>query len=603
MAPGSQLPYPSGLPTGDTLAAIPSSILELFAPLGELLRDPEVRRVLVDGQDRVFVDRGEGIERVRMGYSLEALKKSLRGLARRAGKSFDPDRPCLEAMLKDGTRFIALRSPVVGEGPVLGIARPAPVGGGLGALEGKVLSSGASQRLQEAMAQRQNLLVVGPPGSGRVRMLEALTATLSPEARIACLDEVVSLRLAGRNVLRLVPRQGDGDTVRAVSAGDLLYCAGRLAVDRILVPDLKLGDAWDAVSLLSSRAAPVSMVLPGMSAEDGLARLDALACASTTEARARAVGGLIASGVDLVICLDGAGALSTMHRVSRGADGWRLVALNVEELSPSLARPVYASDPAKMIEALREDWKPTRSIQVPVEQRPDESVMDEDQIRTGVLSLDNFLPEGAASQEELTGIFGADDPTPPPKPSSAAPPDGEVDRVLAEEAAMDSIDIAIELPVGTPLPQPPLGVTMALDALDPKAEAEAESAIQKEMAEALDITAGQDIVDDLEILGTVEAPRPTPPPDADFDDDEDDEEDATIVTEVSEAGLSAEMLSKKTFSQVLRSIGSSPEDDESSDDWLDPRGTRELERPGETGAHETVDRERATRSTVVHPDE
>ncbi|MCA9527558.1 MAG: hypothetical protein KC549_14815, partial [Myxococcales bacterium] len=116
------------------MAPIPASLLGLFGPVRDLLVDPTVRRVLVDGPDRLYVQRAGPPEPLQVRWPAPDLLKALTELAARAAKPFDEDSPCLEAMLKDGTRFLALRAPVVKEGPVLVIARPAPTRGAGGIL-------------------------------------------------------------------------------------------------------------------------------------------------------------------------------------------------------------------------------------------------------------------------------------------------------------------------------------------------------------------------------------------------------------------------------------------------------------------------------------
>ena len=286
------------------MAAIPSSLLKLFAPIDSLLSDPSVRRVLVDGPNRVRVERGGHIDAVDIAYSAEAIDAGLCELARRAGKSFGAQTPCLEAILKDGTRFVGLRPPVVAGGPVLCVIRPS---GRETDLESLVLrateSAAAVDLLERAMAIGLNIAVCGAAGTGRTTLVEAMIATLSEDARIAVFEEFAELRLPGREPMRLSPRKPDRDGANAVSFGDLFYCAGRFAVDRVIVSEVRRADVWDALALLAARSAPVLLALPGLTPEDALARFDALARAGAGSGRERAVPGLIAAGFDLMVCM------------------------------------------------------------------------------------------------------------------------------------------------------------------------------------------------------------------------------------------------------------------------------------------------------------
>jgi CheY-like chemotaxis protein len=174
------------------LAAIPPSLLQMFGPIESLLSDPTVRRVLVDASDAILIERHGRVERTPLAYPPGALNESLDALARRAGKPFDSQHPSLEAQLKDGTRFLALRSPAVERGPMLVIVRP---GGRLTDLPGLVrqdaLSEEAADALAAAMRAGLNIAVVGPADSGRTTLIEAL-ATLSDHNRERLRDDYVA---------------------------------------------------------------------------------------------------------------------------------------------------------------------------------------------------------------------------------------------------------------------------------------------------------------------------------------------------------------------------------------------------------------------------
>ena len=425
------------------MASIPSSLMRLFEPIEDLLADPSVRRVMVDGPDRVFVEREGRLERVDAAYGADALKQSLRGLARRAGKSFDADRPVLEAMLKDGTRFLALRTPVVADGPVLCITRPTGRAVEMAEVVGRdrMLPAPAADALLAALRAGLNIAVIGAPGSGRQRLVEALCSALPTAARVAVVDEGAGLALPGRKPIRLKPRKAEDDA-RAVSGGDLLYCAGRLGVDRVVVVELRLADAWDAVSLLASRAAPVLMAMPGVSAADGIARLDGLARASTSSQRARGVTALVGSGLDVVV------ALATRNRRQR--------VVSIETVRPGaegpVCEPLFALDGDRLratdgarhrVATWAEESAPTasppRPLPIPVPEAPADSIQlpefDESMGNTGLLSLAGMLPDEEASQE-----------VPPPDDGSEDMP-FEVDVQLSSLVPQDPPVPAVVLPL------------------------------------------------------------------------------------------------------------------------------------------------------------
>lgn len=675
------------------MGSIPASLLRLFAPIEHLLTDPAIRRVMVDGPDRVFVERDGRTERVGVAYDAAALALSLRGLAERAGKPFDAQRPCLEAMLKDGTRFLALCAPVVDVGPVLAISLPGGQAATLGGLvQGGALSADAARVLGLALRAGLNIVVAGPPGGGRVRLLEALCAELPPEARVATLQDGGSLTLPGRPAIRLSPRKSDGEG-RNVTGGDLLYCAGRLAVDRVVVADLRLADGWDAASLLASRAAPVLLGLPAMTPTDALSRFAALARASAARERDRAVEGLIAAGVDLIVLVGRWGEAPPVLSVDavEARDG-------LPVLVPLFARrdadDVLAATPA--VEPLRARWRrlappPGQGAATRVERVPPPAVA----AAAAVDSVEAAPPAGApaAADEADAAPPEAADEQPPPTTIAAPDPEGEGADAAAPARAQiaadepldapldESVDISVDLPPARtagegntteapvvdvppavepalsmeapslselvaqqdaseapalPEPAPPrpppfagraetadhtpdLGTTQAIDlphALTGGPEPSRAKPSPQDADEASDdsLPGGSALhrllesmerspAPDFEEGVTTEAARPGPPPpppatpsfpSLDLDDDEDDEDEPTVITGV---GVPLDAVSKKTFSQVLKSLGSPDDSVEADMDSWPPSTSDALD-------NKTRETPRVRdRNTLVHNDE
>ncbi len=530
------------------MAPIPASLLRLFAPLEGLLTDPAVRRVFVDGPGRVFVERHGRVERLDAVFASDALEAALEGLARRAGKVFDAARPSLEARLKDGTRFVALRPPAVADGPVLAVVRPGGRTIDLGTMVRQGgLAEDAASLLAAAVAAGLNIAVVGPPGSGRTSFTEALASAIPIEGRIGVLEEFPELRLPGREPVRLVPSRGDGQGRGGVSVGDLLYCAGRLGLDRLLLGTVRWQDAWDAASVLARRAVPIILTLPGLTGVDAIARFEAVARAGAGP-RERAVPGLLGAGLDLVVTLGGrpgARRVVGVDRIRPTPEGPRLV-------------PLWVADPEA----------PGRLAVVDAKE------------------IDGLLSACRAWGHVVEPFVAA------------------ASIEIDDESEADLVEVVTEANASLPP-----GELMAT---------------QDGMA-ALRVAPSPD--------ATVErpAPRLPPPLPARVDAEGDEDEELTMITDVIEPAPRAEVLSTKTFSQILRTIGAeSGENTESLDRpdeaWsgrreADARRTNEMEAPvdpagtveRDESASEEIDlepvlrglltRRRGDRNTAVHSDD
>jgi pilus assembly protein CpaF len=319
------------------VATIPTSILQMFEQWADVLAEPALRRLVAEPGGRVRVTRDGRVERLDRPLDEAALLTGLETLARRAHKVFDAQNPSLEAQLKDGTRFLALRPPAVEGGVAVTIVRPGGRSTDLDTLARQgSLTVEAARLLANAVVGGANLAVVGPADSGRTTLLEALCREMPMEAGLALVEEHTELRLSSHNVTRLSPRKADKDG-GAVGVGDLMYFAARMGVDRLVLGDVRWTDACEAVHQLAARGVPILLSLPGLEAEDAVARLEALARASAAGPRERAVPGLLAAGLDLVVVLgrlEGARVVTRILQVDHGRPAFTWIPLFERSATP-----------------------------------------------------------------------------------------------------------------------------------------------------------------------------------------------------------------------------------------------------------------------------
>ncbi|MCB9549448.1 MAG: Flp pilus assembly complex ATPase component TadA [Myxococcales bacterium] len=582
------------------MAPIPASLLGLFGPVRDLLVDPTVRRVLVDGPDRLYVQRAGPPEPLQVRWPAPDLLKALTELAARAAKPFDEDSPCLEAMLKDGTRFLALRAPVVKEGPVLVIARPAPTRGAGGIL---AAHPAVRETLATAMRAGLNVGVAGPPGPARDALLQVLVGMLSPVARVVVIDEDDALALGARPLIRLTPRRGDGQSRRGVSVGDLVYSAGRLDPDRVIINQLRAHDGWEALALLSGRAAPVLIALAGRDAAGGLAWLAGLAAVGAGGGRDRGIPGLLAAGLDLVVTVDAGftprvvgvdavsaelegpvlealhvlqpnGTFTTEPAHGRWAVRWSRFAEpddgegeedGLEAVTPP---PVDAFSAAlAVLEAPttdEDDREHAGAWEMPEPERDDVEVLDRSMMGAIREALAAVVEEPAPARVAVPGarpLTASDAPRilssarielPDSRPPRAAFPtvDTASDLGIDSLGDADDGDPSVEIDVVVPRPaDPDMETTQALDLLgdlgagdlppDPELEERTvERSSPPDPLSRLLASLGGSV--DMGATGEIEAALDGM--------EDDDEEEETVIQRPAEKG-------KRTFSEILRSLG------------------------------------------------
>ncbi|MGA0068874.1 MAG: CpaF family protein [Miltoncostaeaceae bacterium] len=311
---------------GAVVMAVVDAMLGL-GPLEPLLRDPEVTEVMVNGPARVWVERSGRIEPVGTRFAdadhlLHVIDRILAPLGRR----LDEASPMVDARLPDGSRVNAVVPPLSIDGPVLTVRRfPGERLKGddlvrLGALSEEMLIA-----LHSAVAARRNILVTGGTGSGKTTTLAALCAAIDPSERVITIEDAAELRLPLEHVVRLESRPPGVEGRGAVPIRALMRNALRMRPDRIIVGEVRGGEALDMISALTTGHEGSLSTLHASSPREALRRLVTLALMGDLELPWRAVADQVASAVDLVVhqARDASGARRTVElaEVLRGHEG------------------------------------------------------------------------------------------------------------------------------------------------------------------------------------------------------------------------------------------------------------------------------------------
>jgi pilus assembly protein CpaF len=308
------------------VSAVADATLGL-GPLEPLLRDPDVTEVMVNGPGQVWVERGGRLESVEARFAdsdhlLHVIDRILAPLGRR----LDEASPMVDARLGDGSRVNAVVPPLSIDGPVLTVRRfPGERLQGddlvrLGAMSPEMLDA-----LRSAVAARRNILVTGGTGSGKTTTLAALCAAIGPTERVITIEDAAELRLPLEHVVRLESRPPGVEGRGAVPIRALVRNALRMRPDRIIVGEVRGGEALDMISALTTGHEGSLSTLHASSPREALRRLVTLALMGDLELPWRAVADQVASAVDLVVhqSRDASGARRTVEiaEVVRGDDG------------------------------------------------------------------------------------------------------------------------------------------------------------------------------------------------------------------------------------------------------------------------------------------
>ncbi len=302
----------------------------LLTPIAPLLGDPQVSEIMINGHDQVFAERGGRIEPSRHAFAdAGALMAALRAVAQYAGRPLHTDAPILEARLPDGSRVEAVIPPAAPDGPIASIRRFNRKALSLDDLVTRgALRPTDATALRALVEDRMNVLVSGGTGSGKSSLLGALAALVPKTERLVVIEDARELQLDHPHVVQLEAQPSDAHGRGAVSVRDLFCATLRLRPDRIVIGELRGGEALELVQAMTSGHGGSMSTIHAKSPTDALARLETLALMTDVALPLPALRAQVASAIDAVVQLvrgaDGVRRVTDITRVSAGEIGYTL---------------------------------------------------------------------------------------------------------------------------------------------------------------------------------------------------------------------------------------------------------------------------------------
>ena len=260
----------------DVVDALSAELLGA-GPLEPLLADPEVTDVLVNGPHGVWVDRGQGVERVRMDLGDEpAVRRLAVRLAAVAGRRLDDAAPYVDARLPGGVRVHAVLPPLA-EGTLISLRVPHRRSLTLADLVRRgTVPPGWADLIEQLVRRRAAVLVCGGTGSGKTTVLAALLALVPTSERIVVVEDTAELRVDHPHVVRLQARAPNVEGRGAVTMTDLVRQALRMRPDRLVVGEVRGAEVREMLAALNTGHEGGCGTLHANAAADVPARLEAL---------------------------------------------------------------------------------------------------------------------------------------------------------------------------------------------------------------------------------------------------------------------------------------------------------------------------------------
>jgi pilus assembly protein CpaF len=290
---------------------------ELFGlgPLEPLLADPTISDILVNSHNTIYVERRGKIEVTNVAFKDdEHLMRVIERIVSSVGRRIDESSPMVDARLKDGSRVNAIIPPLSIDGPVLSIRRFGAVPLRMDSLiENKALTKDIADMLEMCVNARLNILISGGTGAGKTTLLNALSAYISEEQRIVTIEDSAELQLQQPHVVRLETRPPNIEGRGEVTQRDLVRNALRMRPDRIVIGEVRGGEAIDMLQAMNTGHDGSLTTIHANTPRDALSRLETMIQMTGMRLSERAMRQQVASAIDLVL------------QVARLSDGSRRV--------------------------------------------------------------------------------------------------------------------------------------------------------------------------------------------------------------------------------------------------------------------------------------
>jgi pilus assembly protein CpaF len=281
------------------------TILPFLKPIEHLILDDSISEVMVNGPDRIFIEKSGFIEVVR-GVCLgeKSLMVAVKNIARRLGDDISESKPILDSRLPDGSRVAAVIPRCSVNGVTLTIRKfNARHFGVEDLIQAGTLERSLANQLENYILARRNILIAGGTGSGKTTMLNVLGKFIPPDERVLLIEDTSEIHLAQDNLVRFEARQPQNG-LPAVTIRDLLKASLRHRPDRIILGEIRGGEAFDLLQLLNTGHSGSLSTVHATSARQGLARFTSCVLQSGVDLPYRAIKTNVGDSVNVVVNLE-----------------------------------------------------------------------------------------------------------------------------------------------------------------------------------------------------------------------------------------------------------------------------------------------------------
>lgn len=274
-----------------------------LGPIEPLLADPDISDILVNNSSKVYIERFGKLAKTDVVFRDDAhLLQIIERIVSKVGRRIDESSPFVDARLPDGSRVNAIIPPLAIDGPVLSIRRfgvePLKMNDLLrfGSLDERI-----AQILEGAVKTRVNILISGGTGTGKTTLLNALSEFIPTTERIISIEDSAELHLKQEHVVRLETRPPNIEGRGEVTQRDLVRNALRMRPDRIILGEVRSGEALDMLQAMNTGHDGSLSTIHANTTRDALARLETMVLMAGMELPSRAIREQVASAIHIVV--------------------------------------------------------------------------------------------------------------------------------------------------------------------------------------------------------------------------------------------------------------------------------------------------------------
>ncbi len=279
------------------------ALLDFFSPVRPFLDDPKVSEIMINGPNQIFIEKGGKLELTNARFDgAEALMAALRTAAQFVGRFVDETRPILEGRMPDGSRLQAIIPPAGPSGPFIAIRRFFKETLTVERLVGfGSMTHDAANALDAFVEAKLNVIIAGGTGSGKTSMLNALSGFIPDGERIVVIEDSKEVQIQKTHVVQLEGRPPDPKGKGGVTIRDLFRATLRMRPDRVIIGEIRGGEALDIVQAMTSGHGGCMGTCHATYPRDTLTRLETMCMMSDIDMPLAAMRAQLGSGINLIV--------------------------------------------------------------------------------------------------------------------------------------------------------------------------------------------------------------------------------------------------------------------------------------------------------------